>query len=256
MYNLLLALLAGLVTFGGVTFALSAVAAVLPALGAFLVVLFLLSRRTAQLVQTELASVGNLLQQQRVDEAQTKLVLVKQRFGNWQLRLAAQIDAQLGLIEYLQTKFEEAKPLLESGRWRNAPVLARLGLIEWRKGQKALGYKLLEEATRASAEDAMIYVVWAVLKAREGERAEALTIVGNGLKALPGNHTLKELQQKLANDQKVDTKAFGEGWYQYFPEDYRADMLKQHVMRGTRTPSPLLAKLPQPRFGARHAPRR
>src|SRR5688572_20877219 len=151
MYNLLLAMLAGIVTFAGVTAALSAVAAVLPALGVFGLAMFLLARRTGQLVQQDLASVGTLLQQQRVDEAQTKLVLVKERYSRWQFLLAGQIDAQLGLIDYLQLKFDEAKPLLEAGKWRNAPVLARLGLIEWRRGQKTEAYKLLEAATQASS---------------------------------------------------------------------------------------------------------
>lgn len=256
MYNLLLALLAGLLTFLLVAVGLSKIAAILPALGIGVLALFLLSRRTGQLVQNELASVGTLLQQQRVDEAQTKLVLVKERYSRWQFLLAGQIDAQLGLIEYLQTKFEEARPLLEAGKWRNAPVLARLGLIDWRKGKKEEAYKLLQAATKASSDDVMIYVVWAVLKAREGARADALAAVAAGLAALPGNNTLKELQNKLANDQKIDVKTYGESWYQYFPEEYRTEILKQQVMRGTRTPSPLLAKLPQPRFGARHAPRR
>lgn len=256
MYNLLLALLAAAATFGAVTWLLSAVAAVLPALGVFAIAMFLLARRTGQLVQQDLTSVGTLLQQQRIDEAQTKLVLIKERYGRWQFLLAGQIDAQLGLIDYLQLKFDEAKPLLEAGKWRNAPVLARLGLIEWRRGRKAEAFKLLEEATKASTDDPMVFVVWAVLKAREGAKTEALTIVGNGLKALPNNQTLKDLQQKLANDQKVDPRTFGENWYQYFPEDYRTELIKQQVMRGTRTPSPLLSKIPQPRFGARHAPRR
>lgn len=256
MYNLLLALLAGLVAFAVVTLVLSPIAGVVPGIGVALLAMFLLARRTGQLVQKELTSVGNMLQQQRIDEAQTKLVRVKEQYGPWQFLLAGQIDAQLGLIEYLQLKFEEARPLLDAGKWRNAPVLARLGLIDWRKGKKEEGYKLLAEASQATPEDAMIYVVRAILKVRDGQRPDALTIIGEGLKALPNHQTLKELQNKLANDQKIDTKAYGESWYQYFPEEYKTELLKQQVMRGTRTPSPLFSKIPQPRFGARHAPRR
>ncbi len=86
---------------------------------------------------------------------------------------------------------------------------------------------------------------------RDGKRTEALEVVDAGLKHQPDSPMLKELQQKIANKKKVDPKAFGDLWYQFFPEDFA----KQMVVRG-RAGHPLMAQQPQPRIGARQAPRR
>ncbi|MEQ1564923.1 MAG: hypothetical protein ABMA64_04745 [Myxococcota bacterium] len=253
MYNLLLASVLGLVTFAGITAGLGWVAAIVPALAVALLAMFLLARRTGQQVQIELAGVPVLLQQRRIDEAQTKLVHVRDRYKWWQFLLEGQIDAQLGMIDYLQLKFDDARPKLESGKWRNGIALACIAAIDWRRGRKDEAWKGFAAAAQAAKEDPTIYLVWSTLLARDGDRAAALAAVDAGIQALPNNAQLKELKGKIANKQKVDPKSFGEGWFQYFPEDYAQQMM----MRGTRTPSPMFGQNPQaPRPGARHAPRR
>jgi tetratricopeptide (TPR) repeat protein len=252
MLNLLLALALAAASFVAVTLWLGPIAAVAPALGVLLLALFLLSRRTAAQVNAELQGVAPLLQARRIDEAQTKLTVIKERYGRWQFLLAGQIDAQLGVIDYLQLKFDEARPKLEAGKWRNAVALCCLGCIDWRQGRKDEAVKHFAAAAQASSQDVMVYQVWATLLARDGQRTEALAAVADGLKAIPDNAPLQDLQSRIANKKKIDTDRFGEAWYQFFPEEYAQKM----VMRGTRGPSPLAARMPQPRFGARNAPRR
>lgn len=252
MYNLLIALSLALAAFAGVTAWLGAIPAILPAIGVLLLALFLLARRTGAAVNAELQGVAPLLQQRRIDEAQTKLVRIKERYGRWQFLLAGQIDAQLGVIDYLQMKFDEAAPKLEQGKFRNPVALVCLGCIDWRRGQKAEAVKRFEAAASAGSQDVSVYLVWATLLARDGQHAEALAAVAKGLKAMPDNKILKELQGRIANKKKVEVERFGETWYQFFPEEYAQRM----VMRGSRLPTPPMANQPQPRFGARHAPRR
>jgi hypothetical protein len=255
MYNLLLALLAGVVTFVAVALWLGPIPATFPAIGVLGLALFLLSRRTGRLVSAELEAVGPLLQQRRIDEAETKLVQVKEKYRQWQFLLAGQIDAQLGMIDYLQTKWESARPKLEAGKWRNAVAQTCLGAIAYRQGRKDDAWKSFASAAAVSSKDVMVYCVWATLLSRDGLRNEALEAVAKGHKELPNNAMLKDLQQKIANKKKIDPKSFGEAWYQYFPEE----LTQQMVMRGTRSPSLMaqrLGQLPQPRHGARHAPRR
>jgi tetratricopeptide (TPR) repeat protein len=252
MYNLLIAALLSLVVFVGITAWLGWIPALLPAIGVLLLALFLLARRTGAVVNAELQSVAPLLQQRRIDEAQTKLVRVKEQYGPWQFLLAGQIDAQLGVIDYLQLKFEEAAPKLERGKFRNPVALLCLGCIDWRRGQKAEAVKRFEAAASASSQDVTVYVVWGTLLARDSQHTAALEVMAKGLKAVPDNKVLKELQGRIANKKKVEVERFGETWYQFFPEEYAQKMR----MRGTRMPPPPMANQPQPRFGARHAPRR
>ena len=256
MYNLFLALGAAALTFLGVALWLGPVAAAFPAVGVLALAMFLLSRRTGQLVSTELEGVAPLLQARRIDEAETKLVRVKEKYGPWQFLLAGQIDAQLGIIDYLQLKWDSALPKLEAGKFRNAIAQTCIGAIHYRQGRKDEAWKSFASAASVSSNDVMVYCVWATLLARDGLRTEALEAVAKGQKELPNNAVLKDLHARIANKKKIDTRAFGEGWYQFFPEELQ----QQLVMRGTRAPSPFAQRLgqvqQQPRPGARHAPRR
>jgi predicted Zn-dependent protease len=194
-----------------------------------------------------------MLQSRRIDEARALLVNVRDRWSRWQVMLAGQIDAQLGMLEYLQMHWDDALPLLEKGKWRNAQAMVCIGAIHWRKGDKAKAFETLKRAQAVAPKDPMVVVVRATLLVRDDRRDEALRALADARGRLPGNKLVSDLQTRIANKQKVDPKAFGEAWYQYFPED----LAKEMVTRGRRTPVPGAPAAPEPpRLGARHAPRR
>lgn len=254
MYNLLLAIAAGAVVFLLTAFALSPIAGILPAVLVVGGVLYGLGRRTSRRVQAELAGVAPLLQQRKVDEAVALLEGVKQRHGRWQFLLSGQIDAQLGLLDYVQMKWDSARPKLEAGKWRNWSALVCLGAIDHRQGRKPQAWAHFAQAADASPNEILVYQVWATLLVRDGLRKEALAAVARGLEANKDNAALKDLQGRIANEKKIDTTAFGDNWYQFFPED----LMKQAVMRGRKgaPPQGAVPQPPAPRIGARHAPRR
>lgn len=229
------------------------IAAVFPSLLVSLGALMGLGWWRSKQVEAALAPVGPMLQGRQIDEARALIAKVRDEHGPWQLLLTGQLEAQLGMIDYLQLKFDDALPKLEAGRWRNGVALGCIGAIHWRQGRKEQAYKALGEAVSATPKDVTLTCVRATLLARDGKRDEALAAVAEGLKALPDNKVLKDLQQKIANKQKVDPKTFGEAWYQYFPED----LAKEMMVKGRRGPLPAgLPQVPQPRIGASRAPRR
>lgn len=230
MYNLLVAFAVGAVALVLVGLGLGWIPAILPAIALAGVTSYLLSRRVNAAVEPELARVAGLLQARKVDEATAALRRVKAQWGPWQVFLAAQMDAQMGMIAYLQMKFDDAMPLLERGAWLiqagkytaqpNPTVLACFAAIQYRKGLKDQAFVNLDQATEAgTANDIGPYLVHGVLAEREGRREEALKAVDRGLKAKPNAQPLVDLRDWIANKRKVDTRRLGEVWYQYFPED-------------------------------------
>ncbi len=253
MLNLALAFAVGLVLFAVVAAWLGPIPALVPALFFAILALFLLGRRTGQKINRELEPLMALLQARRIDDARALLVNVRDRWSRWQVMLAGQIDAQLGMLEYLQMHWDEALPLLEKGKWRNAQAWACIGAIRWRRGEKVKAFEALQRAQAVAPKDPMMAVVRATLLLRDDRRDEALRALADARGRIPGNKLLTDMQAKVANKQKIDPKAFGEAWYQYFPED----LAKEMVTRGRRTPVPGAPPVPEPpRFGARHAPRR
>jgi tetratricopeptide (TPR) repeat protein len=254
MYNIAIAFASGFVVFLLTSQAMGPIPAVLPGLLVTGVAMFLLSRRTARAVEAEMAELMPLMQERRIDEAVAKLASIKARYGRWQLMLEGQMDAQIGMIDYLQMKFDEALPRLEAGKFRNWTALTCIGCIHWRRGRKEQAYEAFAAAAAAAPKESIIYLVWTTLLVRDGKREEALKAIGEGVKANPDAQTLKNLQKTVANKKKISTKHFPQTWYQFFPED----MARQMTMRGRRGPLPEGApQMPQaPRIGARRAPRR
>jgi tetratricopeptide (TPR) repeat protein len=230
MLNVLLALALGTVVFAGVGIWLGAFAGIVPGLLVAVIAFFLLARRTGQVVQREMDIVLAQLQARQVPEAQAGLRALQHKYGRWQLLLTGQVDAQLGMIAYLQRDWEAALPLLESGRWRNWAALACIACIHYRRDEKAKTWEYLKKAVDAAPKEAILRMVFATLLHREGKRDEALAILSSGLKESPDNKPLLELQATIANKRKIDTKQFPQTWYQFFPED----MANQAVMKGRR----------------------
>jgi tetratricopeptide (TPR) repeat protein len=249
MYNVLLAIAAALLLFGVSLVWLKPIAAGIPAILLFGVVLFVLTRRISKILETEMEQIVPLLQARRVDEARAHLDAVRARYGRWQFLLDGQVAAQVGMIDYLQMKWDDALPRLEQGRWRNWTAILCIGLIHHRRGDKDKAYEEFANAASTASSEPMVYAVWVTLLSREGKRKEALEALARAKTDLPDNALIKQLHKTVANKKKINTKIFPQTWYQFFPED----MLKQHMLKGRQQQ---MAQMQQPRFGGRSAPRR
>lgn len=248
MFNLLISAALGGLIFAGVGAAFGPWAAIVPAILVWGGSIFLLSRRTGQQVEAAMAPVGPLLQAGKVDEARAVLESVRQQYGNWQLLLDGSINAQLGMLEYLQLKWDKALPLLQAGRFRNWMAMVSIGCIHYRKGDKDKAWEEFEAAAGASEKEAIIYAVWATLAVRSGDRDRALKALSKGLEANPESDFLKNLKKTVANKKKINTKRFPDAWYQFFPED----MVRQQMMRGRRDGQGLMQQqIQQARPGAK-----
>lgn len=249
MYNLLVSLGLALVTWVVVGLLLRPLAGVIPAVLVFVIALLLLTRRVGRRVDAEMQQLMAMLQAQQIDRAREHLESIKRRWGPWQLLLAGQIDAQLGMLDYVQMKWDEALPKLQRGRFRNWQAQVAIGAIHHRKGELDEAWKELEAAVGTAPKEAVVYLVYANLLLRSGERNRALEVLGRGLQALPQSELLQQTQKDLANKRRLRTDRYPESWYQFFPEE----LVKSQLVRGRRGPQP---GVPQPRFGAKMAPRR
>ena len=255
MYSVAISVGAGLLLFILLTATglLSWYASILPATIVMLGLMFVIARRVNTAVTAEVAGIAPLLQAQDVDGAQALIRSIQQRFGKWQLYLDGQLESQLGMIDYMQGKFDDAFPKLKAGEWRNPYALICIGCIHFRRSEREAAWASFTKAQEADPKESMSFLVHAVLRANAGDREEALKVIGAGLAGAPANAALTKLQATVANKKKIDVKQLPPTWYNFFPEDAVRPML----VRGRKGPPPPGAPVaPQPRFGARSAPRK
>lgn len=234
MYNLLISLAITLGIFGLVAALMQPVAAIVPALFVFPLAMFLLARRTGKLVEAELSDLPTLLQARKVDEVKEIIRAARDRHGKWQFLLEGQLTGQLGMLDYMSLKFDEALPQLESGRWRDWTANTAIGCVHYRKGRYDKAWEAFEAAQKVGSKEAMVYVVHATLLTRRDDREGALKVLSEGLERIEGSKLLKTLKTNIANKKKLDTSDYPESWYQFFPEDAQQMM----NMRGRRGSHP------------------
>jgi predicted Zn-dependent protease len=210
-------------------------AGIAPAVFVFPIAFYLLSMRTNRAIQAALAPLGGLLQERKVDEARALLQRVSDTWGPWQLYLKGQLQAQVGMLDYLQLRFDEALPQLEAAAVKDWTTLSALAAIHFRRGRHDAAAERLAEAAKQSPKEAMAHILRGVLLARMDRggkgREEALVAVQEGLTAIPDQPALKRLRHQLSNKLKVDLGDLQpEAWFQFFPEEITQAML----LRGTR----------------------
>ncbi len=269
MYNLLIALAVSVLSFAGVLLAdLPWYAGLPPALLLFPLVLYVLARRTGQQLQAALAPVQALMaelpQARSQADAHAKLDQVRQRFaevrdvfGPWQLLLSGQLEAQIGMLDYMQGRFDAALPRL-SKAWRDPMATLYEGCVHARRGRLDQAWAAFERASGYSNKEATVYLIWGLVAAKKGDTARAVTVFAKGLEALPGHPEIKKLHGAVANKHKVDPTQLGELWFRFFPEDAAQAMM----VRGRRDKGPMDghvapgAELPRARGGRGLGPRR
>ena len=113
MLNLLISIGAAL-TVSLITYALlgSGIAAAVPGVLVFGICFFMIARSVGNRVTGEMNLLVPMLQDRKIKEAEAHLLAMKSRYGKWQFLLKGQLDAQRGMIHYMQMKFDDAMPLL------------------------------------------------------------------------------------------------------------------------------------------------
>ncbi|TNE87498.1 MAG: hypothetical protein EP330_18720 [Deltaproteobacteria bacterium] len=218
---------AALVAFAIGTALYAPVAGILPAVFAFLAVavgIFINRRRK---VDAALVPLVPLLEAQKIDEAVALIDQVKAEHGPWVPGLEGQLDAQVGLLDYMQMKFDKAMPKLMAGRWRNPVALLCIGATHLRKNEETEAWQFLTEAEDAANKDPNVFVVSAALRMKKGQRDDALKTLGKGLEAVDNKAPIERLQRVIANNKRIQPDKLPQMWMQIWPEDLVAQLKKQ-----------------------------
>ncbi|MBM4391124.1 MAG: hypothetical protein FJ090_08385 [Deltaproteobacteria bacterium] len=268
MYNLLIAGGASLLGYGLGAWAAGWIAGFVPALLVFIAAFFFLARRTGKQVETIFKLAMEQLQggQMAVARATMESALP---LGRWQILVEKQVEAQLGGLDYLEAcsmmmqrqvtasreRFASAKAHLQKSWNRDWRARAMLAACQHRENDTNGADKTLAAAEGPASNEALFFGVWAYILNEARRRDEALQVVGRGLKGSPKSAGLIAVQEAMQNRKKPDFKAFGEPWYQFFPEHIPQEVLIEQARAAGKLPKNFAANQnlgpPQPHLGGR-----
>ena len=149
-----------------------------------------------------------------------------------------------------QAKFAEARENLEKSWSRDWRSRATLGIVQHRAGDADAAIAAFEAASGAGSAEPIFWGLYTFVLNEAKKRDQAMLVVGRGLEACKGNAPLLQIREALSNKRRPDFKAaFGELWFQFFPDDMSPEqiMAMQAAATGQTPPT-------APRGGPRGRP--
>lgn len=182
-------------------------------------------RKVQQELEKIFARAGDLMKKQQFEKA-IEVMKEGYRFAPKQFLVKGSIDGQIGVVQYLRKKNEEAEPLLASASMQHYIAKAMLGILQWKRGEKKKAKETFTLALKAGKKESLLYAVYAYVLVEMGERDRAIETLNQGLGICKGDERLVTNRNLLQNGKALKMKVYGEQWYQFLLE---RPMLRQEA---------------------------
>jgi len=133
--------------------------------------------------------------------------------SRWQIMLAGQLYAQMGLLAYAMDKEDLALQYLEKSGYRVPDARVALAALYYRRNHFDKAKEVLEVAIKMNKRQVFLYNVFAWLLAREGQKEAAVEQMQRCLAVEKDNETTKDNLLRLQNNRRMNMKRFGMQWY-------------------------------------------
>jgi predicted Zn-dependent protease len=176
-----------------------------------------LGRKVQQDLEKVFERAGELLKKQKFDAA---IAAMKEgyKYSTKQFMVKGSIDGQIGIVQYLRQKNDEAEPLLRSASMQHYIAKAMLGILQWKRGEKKKARETFDLALKTGKKESLLYAVYAYVLLEMGDRAKAIEILNRGLDICKGDERLLSNRTLLQNNKAMKMKVYGEQWYQFMLE--------------------------------------
>jgi len=176
-----------------------------------------LGRKIQEQLEKIFTRAGELLKKQHFDAA-IEVMKEGYKLGPRQFLVKGSIDGQIGVVQYLRKKNDEAEPLLKTASMQHYVAKAMLAILQWKRGEKKKAKQTFELALKAGKKESLLYGVYAYALNEMHERDAAIEILNRGLKICKGDERLLTNRSLLQNGKAMKMKVYGEQWYQFMLE--------------------------------------
>ncbi|MEO1171185.1 MAG: hypothetical protein AAFX94_03920 [Myxococcota bacterium] len=191
-----------------------------PGVLALVVTYFILARRSFKQMEQVFARAMKSLQAMppKMELAISTLEDARS-FGKWQFGVESQIDSQIGMIYYLQQKFDKALPYFERslnfGHWMSG---AMLGVIHYKKKNHDEMKRVFEIVVKKAKKAGLAWNLYAYLLLQIGDRDGAQALLVRALKKTDDDPKVKDALLAVQNGKKIKMKSYKDQWYQFHLE--------------------------------------
>lgn len=153
-----------------------------------------------------------MMQQQKWKQAMDILETARP-FSNKMFLLDGQIEAQLGMIYYFQSKEDDAIRHFEKSTTQNWFSMAIYAFLLSKKKQDDEMVKKFEAALRFNKKEVLLWNAYAFCLNRINKTDDAINVLNRALKKIGKNPETEANLKSLQNNKGMNMKPFGEMWY-------------------------------------------
>jgi tetratricopeptide (TPR) repeat protein len=175
------------------------------------------SRKIQQELEKIFSRASEQLKKQQFEKA-IEVMKEGYQFSSRQFLVKGSIDGQIGVVQYLRKKNQEAEPLLASASMQHYIAKAMLGILQWKRGEKKKAKETFDLALKSGKKESLLYAVYAYVLVEMSERDKAIEILNKGLSVCKGDERLITNRNLLQNGKSLKMKIYGEQWYQFLLE--------------------------------------
>ncbi|TMA32109.1 MAG: hypothetical protein E6J88_02840 [Deltaproteobacteria bacterium] len=222
MINLALSLLAGAIVFllalatRVVHPGLCGLFGLVGAIGAYV----LLARRSGKQLEAVMAIAQKEMMARKPERAVEALQNAFS-LARWQFGISSSLHANIGVLLYVQKKFDEAEPHLRKSTGtllRLWQAQAMLAAILYRQKKYDEMERIFDGSLKGNKSETLLYAVYAWCEHARGEKKKAIEILTKGVEENKSDEKLKTLLQRAQNDKRLKLDGWGEQWWQFWLE--------------------------------------
>jgi len=137
------------------------------------------------------------------------------KYGKWNLFVKSQLDGHIGMAHYVNKRFDEAEPFLESSMGRHWVAKSMLGVLYFKKKKYDEMKKVFDKTLKWTKKESFLWNLYAYCLWKAGDRDGAIDVLSRGLEVLSGDARLETNKLALQNKKKMKMRGWNEMWYQY-----------------------------------------
>jgi len=141
--------------------------------------------------------------------------------ARWQFGISSSLHANIGVLLYVQKKFDEAEPHLRKSTGtllRLWQAQAMLAAILYRHKKYDEMERIFDGSLKGNKSETLLYAVYAWCEHARGEKKKAIEILTKGVEENKSDEKLKTLLQRAQNDKRLKLDGWGEQWWQFWLE--------------------------------------
>ena len=199
---------------------------VIPGMIVAIVAFVVLGRRVLKDLQARMADVQKILTptnpsartKPRIDDAVAVLEAGIKKWKPWQFFVEGQVCGQIGMLYYLDQRFDLAQPHLAKSSPRNWISKAMLGAIHFRLKRPDDMKAAFEEAVRYSPKESLAWNAYAWCLYKRQMRDEAIAVLNRAVEKVGSEERTTRNLKAVQNSKGMKMKGWAEMWYQFHLE--------------------------------------